>query len=166
MGMLSVSLTNFRSGRTCKSWESSKPIANSLHNSAKSYKLEPGLFFSDLEEMLKETHPQAVLAYTNTYDHRRVVEICARYGVPVMMEKPLAVSVEDAHAIEKAAREGKIQVLVNYETPGIAAIVQRTSWSTKTPSAKFAKSSSMKGIPAQKRLASARSFSRGSPIRN
>jgi predicted dehydrogenase len=83
---------------------------------AKSYGLEPTLFYSDLEEMLKATHPQAVLAYTNTYDHRRVVEICARYGVPVMMEKPLAVSMEDAHAIEKAAREGKIQVLVNYET--------------------------------------------------
>jgi predicted dehydrogenase len=83
---------------------------------AKRYGLAPGLFYSDLEEMLKATHPQAVLAYTNTYDHRRVVEICARYGVPVMMEKPLAVSAEDAHAIEKAAREGRIQVLVNYET--------------------------------------------------
>jgi predicted dehydrogenase len=82
----------------------------------KKYGLEPGLFYSDLEEMLKATHPQAVLAYTNTYDHRRVVEMCARYGVPVMMEKPLAVSLEDARAIEKAARSGKIQVLVNYET--------------------------------------------------
>jgi predicted dehydrogenase len=82
----------------------------------KKYGLAPGLFYSDLEEMLKATHPQAVLAYTNTYDHRRVVEICARYGVPVMMEKPLAVSFEDALAIEKAARAGKIQVLVNYET--------------------------------------------------
>src|SRR5437899_2074884 len=83
---------------------------------AKSYGLAPGLFYSDLEEMLNATHPQAVLAYTNTYDHRRVVEICARYGVQVMMEKPLAVSLEDARAIEKTAREGKIQVLVNYET--------------------------------------------------
>jgi len=83
---------------------------------AKSYGLAPGLFYSDLEEMLNATHPQAVLAYTNTYDHRRVVEICARHGVHVMMEKPLAVSLEDARAIEKAAREGKIQVLVNYET--------------------------------------------------
>jgi predicted dehydrogenase len=80
------------------------------------YGLTPSLFYSDLEDMLKKTHPQAVLAYTNTFDHRRVVEICARYGIPVMMEKPLAVSAEDAHAIEKAAREGKIQVLVNYET--------------------------------------------------
>src|SRR5438445_1020489 len=83
---------------------------------ARKYDLQPGIFYSDLEEMLKKTHPQAVLAYTNTYDHRRVVEICARYAVPVMMEKPLAVSFEDALAIEKAARAGKIQVLVNYET--------------------------------------------------
>jgi predicted dehydrogenase len=83
---------------------------------AKKYSLASNLFYSDLEEMLKKTHPQAVLAYTNTYDHRRVVEVCARYGVPVMMEKPLAVSLEDARAIEKAARAGKIQVLVNYET--------------------------------------------------
>ena len=83
---------------------------------AKRYGLPPGIFYSDLEEMLKKTHPQAVLAYTNTYDHRRVVEICARHGVPVMMEKPLAVSLEDARAVERAAHEAKIQVLVNYET--------------------------------------------------
>lgn len=83
---------------------------------ANRYALQPGIFYTDLEEMLKATHPQAILAYTNTFDHRRVVEICARYGVPVMMEKPLAASLEDAHAIEKAARAGKIQVLVNYET--------------------------------------------------
>ena len=83
---------------------------------AKRYSLASSVFYSDLEEMLKKTRPQAVLAYTNTYDHRRVVEICARYGIPVMMEKPLAVSFEDARAIQKAARAGKIQVLVNYET--------------------------------------------------
>ncbi|HZE26281.1 MAG TPA: Gfo/Idh/MocA family oxidoreductase [Terriglobales bacterium] len=78
--------------------------------------LEQKLLYSDLEEAIQKTHPDAVLAYTNTYDHRQVVEICARHGVHVMMEKPLAVSLDDAHAIEKAAREGKIQVLVNYET--------------------------------------------------
>ena len=82
----------------------------------KKYGLPANLFYSDLEEMLKNTHPQAVLAYTNTFDHRRVVEVCARYGVPVMMEKPLAMSFEDAQAIEKVARAAKIQVLVNYET--------------------------------------------------
>src|SRR5712671_1169482 len=80
------------------------------------YGFEKSLLFADLDEMLQKTHPRAVLVYTNTYEHRRVVEICARHGVHVMMEKPLAVSLDDALAIEKAAHAGKIQVLVNYET--------------------------------------------------
>jgi scyllo-inositol 2-dehydrogenase (NADP+) len=83
---------------------------------AAQFGLDRSLLFTDLEDMLGKTHPQAVLTYTNTYDHRKVVEICARHGIPVMMEKPLAVSAEDAHAIADAARKGKIQVLVNYET--------------------------------------------------
>src|SRR5207245_1427661 len=77
---------------------------------------DPSLLFADLEDMLRKTRPQAVVTYTNTFDHRGVVEICARHGVHVMMEKPLAVSVEHARAIEKAANQGKIHVLVNYET--------------------------------------------------
>src|ERR1700685_4333367 len=83
---------------------------------AEQYGLNPNLLYTDLEKMLLKTHPQAVLVYTNTFDHRRVVEICARHGVSVMMEKPLAVSLEDALAIQKAAQQSKIQVLVNYET--------------------------------------------------
>jgi len=83
---------------------------------ATEFSLDRSLMFTDLENMLQKTHPQAVWAYTNTFDHRRVAEICARHGIPVMMEKPLAVSAEDAHAIADAARKGKIQVLVNYET--------------------------------------------------
>jgi predicted dehydrogenase len=83
---------------------------------ATAFSLDRSLLFTDLEDMLQKTHPQAVLAYTNTFDHRRVVEICARHGVPVMVEKPLAVSAEDAHAIADAAHKGKIRVLVNYET--------------------------------------------------
>ena len=75
------------------------------------FSLDRSLIFTDLEDMLEKTHPQAVLAYTNTYDHRKVVEICAGHGVHVMMEKPMAVSAEDAHAISDAAHKGKIQVL-------------------------------------------------------
>jgi predicted dehydrogenase len=83
--------------------------------------LDRHLWHADLDEMLNAVHPQVVLIYTNTYDHRHVVEICAKHGVPVMMEKPLAVSAEDAHAIERAAHAGKIHVLVNYETTWYAS---------------------------------------------
>ncbi|QEL15095.1 putative Rossmann-fold-type glycoside hydrolase [Limnoglobus roseus] len=83
---------------------------------AKRYDLGQELLFSEVKEMLSKVKPEAVLAYTNTFDHRRVVELCAKQGVHVMMEKPLAVSFEDGLAMEKAATEGKIHVLVNYET--------------------------------------------------
>jgi predicted dehydrogenase len=93
-----------------------EPDGQLLAQYAGRYGFDRSLLFSDLEEMLEKTHPQAVLVYTNTYDHRRVVEVCARHGVHVRVEKPLAVSLVDALAIEKAAQVGKIHVLVNYET--------------------------------------------------
>ncbi|HWY04836.1 MAG TPA: Gfo/Idh/MocA family oxidoreductase [Candidatus Acidoferrum sp.] len=93
-----------------------EPDARLLSQAAARYGFDRSILFADLEDMLEKAHPQAVLVYTNTYDHRRVVEICARHGVHVMMEKPLAVSIADALAMQKAANTGKIQVLVNYET--------------------------------------------------
>jgi predicted dehydrogenase len=80
------------------------------------FSLPHDIFFASVDEMLEKTKPQAVLIYTNTFDHRRVVEECARHGVPVMMEKPLAVSYGDALAMQAAAQRAKIPVLVNYET--------------------------------------------------
>jgi scyllo-inositol 2-dehydrogenase (NADP+) len=83
---------------------------------AKKFGFDAKLYHADLDEMLTATKPQAVLAYTNTADHRKVVEVSAKHGVPVMMEKPLAISAEDAHAIAKVATAAKIPVLVNYFT--------------------------------------------------
>jgi scyllo-inositol 2-dehydrogenase (NADP+) len=93
-----------------------EPDQKLLSQAASRYGFDRALLFTHLEDMLAKAQPQAVLVYTNTYDHRRVVEICARHGVHVMMEKPLAVSLDDALAIEKAAHASKIHVLVNYET--------------------------------------------------
>jgi hypothetical protein len=80
------------------------------------YSLAEGLFFSDLEAMLERVKPDAVAAFTSTYDHAAVVAACARRKIPVMMEKPLAVSVDHARAIERATEQGGIPVIVNYET--------------------------------------------------
>src|SRR5215469_4148595 len=93
-----------------------EPDQRLLSQAGVRYGFDQAILFTSLEKMIAKTHPQAVLVYTNTFDHRRIVETCARLGVHVMMEKPLAVSFEDALAIEKAARAGNIHVLVNYET--------------------------------------------------
>ena len=81
----------------------------------------PSLYFSSLAQLIAHTHPQAVLVFTNTFDHTRVVQECARQHVHVMMEKPLAVSYRDALAIAAAARDAHIHVLVDYETSWYAS---------------------------------------------
>ncbi len=83
---------------------------------ATEYKLDGHLLSTGLEEMLDRAKPEAVVVFTNTFDHRKVVEACAKRGIHVMMEKPLAVSLDHANAMAAAARAGKIHVLVNYET--------------------------------------------------
>jgi predicted dehydrogenase len=88
---------------------------------SKQYALDKNLFYASLDEMIEKTHPQAVVAYTDTFDHLQVVEICARHHVDVMMEKPLAVSYADARKMQKAANDGGIEVLVNYETTWYAS---------------------------------------------
>jgi glucose-fructose oxidoreductase len=94
----------------------SDPDRSLFDRYAAEFGLDSALYHADLEEMLRATKPQAVLVYSSTFDHRKIVELCAKHHIPVMMEKPLAVSLEDAQAIEHAAREAQIQVLVNYET--------------------------------------------------
>lgn len=83
---------------------------------AQQFQLAPALYFPSVGELIARAHPDAVLVYTNTFDHRRVVEECSRSGVHVMMEKPLAVSYRDALAMADAAHAGNIHMLVNYET--------------------------------------------------
>jgi predicted dehydrogenase len=80
------------------------------------YGISGELFFADLGAMLDKVKPEAVATFTNTFDHPMVVEACAARKIPVMMEKPLAVSMQHARAIQKAAAASGIPVIVNYET--------------------------------------------------
>jgi predicted dehydrogenase len=74
------------------------------------------LVYDDLETMLDETQPEAVTAFNTIYDHLSVVETCAPRGVHVMVEKPLAVSLDHAQQMAKLARQHNIHLLTNYET--------------------------------------------------
>jgi predicted dehydrogenase len=80
------------------------------------FKLNRDQVFSTLDAALDAAKPEAVMAFTDTFDHAAVVESCVGRGVHVMVEKPLAVSIEHARTIERAAKRGNIHVLVNYET--------------------------------------------------
>jgi predicted dehydrogenase len=90
--------------------------ANLRASYAKTYSLTSDVLFDKLDTMLERAKPEAVATFTSTFDHAAVVEACARRHIPVMMEKPLATTMEQAGAIQKAAQTSGIPVMVNYET--------------------------------------------------
>jgi predicted dehydrogenase len=92
------------------------PDPNLFAKYAKKYSLPQSLFFLSTDTMIEARHPQAILVYTSIAGHRKSIETAARYGISAMVEKPLTISLDDALAIRRAAREHHIHVLVNYET--------------------------------------------------
>ena len=92
------------------------PDPNLFAKYAKKYSLPQTLFFTGTDTMIEARHPQAVLVYTSIAGHRKAIETAARYGISAMVEKPLTISLDDALAIRRIAREHRIHVLVNYET--------------------------------------------------
>lgn len=78
--------------------------------------LSMDLVFSSLEEMIAKAKPEAVTAFGTIYEHLAIVEKCAPLGIHVMVEKPLAVSLENARKMHALAKKYKIHLLTNYET--------------------------------------------------
>lgn len=83
---------------------------------ASRFKFSMDLVYPDLAQMIEATKPQAVAAFNSTYEHLSVVEICAPRGVDVMVEKPLAVSMEHAEKMRNLAKKHDIELITNYET--------------------------------------------------
>lgn len=72
--------------------------------------------FDSMEDMIARVKPQGVTAFGSIYEHLRVVEFAAPRGIHVMVEKPLAVSLEHALKMSDLAKKHNIHLLTNYET--------------------------------------------------
>jgi predicted dehydrogenase len=80
------------------------------------YNIPIEVLHSDLEEMLIKAKPEAVTAFGSIYDHLDVVRACGPKRIHVMVEKPLAVSLDHARQMESIAKKHNIHLLTNYET--------------------------------------------------
>ena len=80
------------------------------------YQMSMELVYDTMDEMISKTKPEAVTAFGSIYEHLAVVEKCAPLGIHVMVEKPLAVSLEHAIRMKELAEEYGITLLTNYET--------------------------------------------------
>ncbi|MCY3628592.1 MAG: Gfo/Idh/MocA family oxidoreductase, partial [Bacteroidetes bacterium] len=74
------------------------------------------LVYESVEEMLDATQPEAITVFTNIFDHLAVTKAAASRGVHVMVEKPLAISLDHAQQMKAAADSAGIHLLTNYET--------------------------------------------------
>lgn len=83
---------------------------------SKQYGFSMDIVFGSIDEMLEKTKPEAVTGFGTTYQHLEIVQKCAPKGIHVMVEKPLAVSLDHAREMADLARRHKIQLLTNYET--------------------------------------------------
>jgi predicted dehydrogenase len=92
------------------------PDSELLSKYAKADNFAAGILYTDLAKMLDTVKPEAVATFTDTFGHAAVVEACAPRHIIVMMEKPLAVDMKQAHAMQQAAAKYGVSVLVNYET--------------------------------------------------
>lgn len=72
--------------------------------------------FEDYEGLLDEAKPDAVFAFTATAEHADVVEMCAPRGIHVMVEKPMAATLEQADRMLVAARTYGTTLMVNWPT--------------------------------------------------
>lgn len=71
-------------------------------------------FYFDLETMLNEAKPDAVIIVTPTFLHKDAALQCAERKVDIFIEKPAASSVEDAKEILKAVQESGIKSCVGH----------------------------------------------------
>ena len=60
----------------------------------KQYNLSITLLYPTIDEMLEKSHPEAVTAFNQINEHIDVVRSCAPRKIHVMVEKPLAASLE------------------------------------------------------------------------
>ena len=93
--------------------DTNKTLTQSL---ATRYELSPDIIYHNLEQMLDEVKPEAVVAFGSIYDHLAVVEACAPRDIHVMVEKPLAVSMKHARRMAELAQKHHIFLLTDYET--------------------------------------------------
>lgn len=83
---------------------------------ATQYGFSKSIIYTDLSKMLDEVKPEAVVAFGSILQHKAVVEACAPRGIHVMVEKPLATTLDDALRMQQLAQQYHIHLLTNFET--------------------------------------------------
>jgi len=72
--------------------------------------------YEHYEALLDAEKPDAVLVFSSTAEHADIVELCAERGLPVLVEKPMAATLEQASRMLTAARRHDTLLMINWPT--------------------------------------------------
>ena len=72
--------------------------------------------YDDYQEMLEQEKIDIVICCAENAQHPAVVEACAQHGVHVIIEKPMAASLQDGLQMARTARAAGIELIVNWPT--------------------------------------------------
>ncbi|OIO55527.1 hypothetical protein AUJ46_00990 [Candidatus Peregrinibacteria bacterium CG1_02_54_53] len=70
--------------------------------------------YTDYRRLLEETHPDAVSIVVPTLAHHRVAMDVMKYGCHLLIEKPIAPSVQEAQEIIEEARRRKLILMIGH----------------------------------------------------
>ena len=72
--------------------------------------------YDDYQEMLAQENFDIVICCSENAQHPAVVDACAKQGVHVLIEKPMAASLQDGLRMARSARAAGIELIVNWPT--------------------------------------------------
>jgi UDP-N-acetylglucosamine 3-dehydrogenase len=106
-------------------------VAVADSDSARLDELSPGRplrAYEDYRRMLDEERPDAVTIAVPTRLHEEVALACIERGVPLLVEKPLAASVEEGERLRAAAESAGVPLMVGHVerfNPAVRELAQR-----------------------------------------
>ncbi len=90
-------------------------IPDTMNEKAKKFNLESTRQYTDYQKMLDVEKPSLVAIATESGNHARIALDCIEAGCNVIIEKPIALSINDADEIIKAGKEKGVVVCANHQ---------------------------------------------------
>ena len=69
-------------------------------------------FYESISDLLKNERPEGAIIATPNGQHASVAEICAKYTVHALIEKPIADNIESARHIIRLENDSGIKILI------------------------------------------------------
>jgi len=70
--------------------------------------------YTDVVKVLEECRPDAVSVCVPTTLHSQVTEECIRHGIHVLLEKPIAATVEEGEQLQESAKRNGVKLMIGH----------------------------------------------------